>query len=164
MVKIWFEKTSTEWSSLHSSSEHDSSVNCVEWAPFLLGPKLAACSSDGYFSILEQRNDKWECTKVDAHDNKPVNSISWAPINFASQPDELCSLVTASSDKSLKVWIQAKDRLKFETKETIVDAHDDFIRCVSWNPSPLFKRNVIASCSEDKQLKIWVSDLEGCNY
>lgn len=60
---------------------HDSSVNCVSWAPREYGLILGCASADGAISILRYRHDDnhWDTRKIaDAH-KVGVNCLSWAP-------------------------------------------------------------------------------------
>lgn len=43
-------------------------------------------------------------------------------------------------------------------------AHDDVVRSVAWNPSPLYMFDIIASCSEDKTVKFFQSDFDNKNF
>ena len=76
IVKIW-EISNNTLVEVFTYESHESSVNCISWAPQPYGFILACCSSDGYISVLNDGNwqnpQKWKASE------QPLTSISWAP-------------------------------------------------------------------------------------
>mgnify|MGYP000902680424 FL=1 len=116
-----------EWIEV-ASFEHQGSVNTIMWAPSEIGLKLAAGSADGCVSILSRKSkiqrenfgirviiadESWEKPyKFQAHD-LGISSVGWAPYytpddfdgeTNIEQLNLLPKLVTASCDKTVKIW------------------------------------------------------------
>lgn len=68
-------------------------------------------------------------------------------------------LVTAGMDKKVKIWQENNGEfvLNSELKSKGKDcAHDDWVRDVAWCNNVGTQRDIIATCGEDNELKIWI--------
>jgi len=85
LVKIWKEVSDykgsfNKWEEDWVYNGHEASVNCVAFGPWELDFKLAACSSDGYISILTLNvGNGWEGQKTNTPHSGPINAVTWAP-------------------------------------------------------------------------------------
>ena len=171
-VMIHREMRPRVWTLLHTHKFHESSVNSVKFAPHEFGLVLAAASSDGKVSVLtHQEDDTWS---VHHFTDNPlgVNSVSWGPYNClgsASSTDDQQTaapsmrLVTGGCDNRIKFWrFHAENSCWKQDTETLDDElrHEDWVRDVAWAPSctPV---NIVASCSEDKTVIIWMQTEAG---
>ncbi|KAL9101465.1 MAG: hypothetical protein Q9163_003280 [Psora crenata] len=142
-VLIWREQGS-QWTRVADFSLHTASVNIVSWSPHESGCLLACASSDGRVSILEFQEGKWNHQIFEAH-AAGVNAVSWAP---ATAPGAL-----VSSKPDLGVKRSPQDQTY--TTTTSLEGHTDWVRDVAWSPSTILSKSYIASCSQDKTVRIW---------
>jgi len=166
-VLIWKE-TGGRWSKLHEHASHDSSVNSVCWAPYELGLMLACCSSDGSISVVSYTAaGTWDAKKINNAHTIGCNAVSWAPEVSAGsvlegQPQKVTKrFVSGGCDNLVKIWREEDDQWVEEAK---LDAHSDWVRDVAWAPSVGLKRQLIASCSQDRRVIIWTNDGAGTTW
>lgn len=161
-VLIHKEGPTNTWTKIYEYKKHESSVNSICWAPHEYGLILGCASSDGKVSILEYKGDRWN-SKIISNDTLGCNSISFAPYSaLGSQTsDEKISVlrfVTGSCDNTVRIWkcIGGGTDGQFveELKEGNI-AHSDWVRDVAWAPTAAMPYNIIASCSEDRNVFIW---------
>jgi protein transport protein SEC13 len=92
------------------------------------------------------------------------NAVSWAPFNSVgsqSPSGPIRRVVTASCDKTVKIWSLAEGETEWAKQElSSAPAHSDWVRDVAWAPSTGLPVNLIASCSEDKHVYIWSQTAE----
>lgn len=86
-VIIWKEIATNKWTKYYEYSNHDSSVNSVQFAPVNYGLILACGSSDGSISILtyQSETNTWDAKKIQNAHAIGCNSVSWAPA-ITSEP------------------------------------------------------------------------------
>ncbi|XP_037090604.1 protein SEC13 homolog isoform X2 [Pollicipes pollicipes] len=166
-VIIWKE-TAGRWSRLHEYANHDSSVNSVCWAPYGLGLILACCGSDGSISVITYTSaGTWDPKKINNAHTIGCNAVSWAPEVSAgsvleNQPQKVQKrFVSGGCDNLVKIWREEEDQWVEEVK---LDAHSDWVRDVAWAPSVGLKRQLIASCSQDRRVIIWENDGVGTSW
>lgn len=70
-----FQFRGNEWVEVAFHESHEASVNEVIWAPYYFGLKLFACSSDGFFSLLEIKDNNWSTRLFRGHELS-INSIA----------------------------------------------------------------------------------------
>lgn len=162
-VIIW-QEDGHKWRKLHEYANHDSSVNSVCWAPHEHGLILACASSDGSVSILSYTSSHtWEAKKITNAHTVGCNAVSWAPAVAAGSADgsgrseSVQRIVTGGCDTYVKIW--KLDTATGEWKEEAkLEGHSDWVRDVAWAPSIGLPRSLIASCSQDRRVIIWVND------
>lgn len=135
--------------------------------------------------ILCSRN-----VKFFQNDSLGCNSVSWAPFSTSSSITEDNSivrrLVTGSCDNTVRVWrsVESPDGSVSnwtEEHKTLVTPHSgklnstslqeldrfilllliDWVRDVAWAPNSAMPYNIIASCSEDRNVFIWKQNEKG---
>lgn len=161
-VIIWKEQNPGEWIKYYEYSNHDSSVNSVQWAPPEHGLLLACGSSDGSISILTYQTEvnNWEAKKIPNAHTIGCNAVSWCPTVY---PDNTLEgnqtytkrLVSGGCDNLVKIWKESGDRWIEENK---LEVHSDWVRDVAWAPSTGLRKSYIASCSQDRRVIIWTSE------
>jgi len=162
-VLIWQEDGHT-WRKIYDYANHTSSVNSICWAPHEYGLILACASSDGSVSLLTYTSThSWDSKKISNAHNFGCNAVSWAPSTSSGSPDgsnpSLSSsprIVTGGCDNCVKVWV--KEAQGDWTEEAKLERHLDWVRDVAWAPSIGLPRSMIASCSQDRHVTIWVND------
>lgn len=163
-VHIHREVSQGNWTRIYEHKLHESSVNSISWAPHEYGLILACASSDGKISILEYREDASNWTySAFANDSLGCNSVSWAPFSaVGSAVGEGCSkrrLVTGACDNRVRIWFtnEAGAWVEEPINETRGgdSRHSDWVRDVAWAPNTAMPFNIIASCSEDRTVKLW---------
>ena len=160
-VIVHKEQTQNNWIRVYEHRVHESSVNSIAWAPHEFGLILACASSDGRVSILEYLEDRqnWKVSHFQV-DQLGCNSVSWAPFSaLGSSSDDATPvrrLVTGSCDNLVRIWKCAgPDNWVEERKEGQSTPHTDWVRDVAWAPNTAMPYNIVASCSEDRTVRIW---------
>lgn len=149
-------------------SNHDSSVNSVDFAPPEYGLVLACASSDGSISVLTCNTEygSWDAKKIPNAHTIGVNAISWCPAQapdpafdqrVTSRNTAVKRLVSGGCDNLVKVWREDNDRW---VDEHHLEAHSDWVRDVAWAPSIGLPRMQIASASQDRHVIIWNSNAD----
>jgi len=153
--------SATTWTRVFEYTAHSASVNMVCWSPHDAGCLLATASSDGHVSVLEFRDNSWTHQMFHAH-GLGVNAVSWGPSvqpgSIASRepgPSGLRRFVTGGSDNMLKLWDYDAQQQSYTCTQTL-GGHTDWVRDVAWSPT-LLSRSYIASASQDKTVRIWIS-------
>lgn len=162
-VIIW-QEDGHKWAKIQEYANHDSSVNSVCWAPHEHGLVLACASADGSVSVLTSTALSWEAKKITNAHSIGCNSVSWAPAVASGSADGSARsgpspqrLVTGGCDTYVKIW--RLDATSGEwTEESKLEGHSDWVRDVAWAPSIGLPRSIIASCSQDRRVIIWVND------
>lgn len=156
-VLIHRETTPNTWTIVYQHRVHESSVNSISWAPHEYGLILACASSDGRVSILEYKDDAWTSSSIQ-NDTLGCNSVSWAPYSALGSLLEngrsIKRLVTGSCDHSVRMWRQQDDGTWTE-EDRQASPHTDWVRDVAWAPNTGMPFNIVASCSEDRNVYIW---------
>ena len=148
-VFIW-QEGGGQWSKIYEYTNHESSVNSVQWAPHDHGLVLACGSSDGAISVLTySANNTWESEKINNAHTIGCNAVSWSPCLGSS----VRRLVSGGCDSLVKIWRQGEDG--HWTEEAKLEAHSDWVRDTAWAPSLGSARQTIASCGQDRRVVIW---------
>lgn len=158
-VIIWKESKPGDWTKYYEYSNHDSSVNSVQWAPPEHGLMLTCGSSDGSISILTYQNEvnNWEAKKIPNAHTIGCNAVSWCPAILPETDSSsfIKRFVSGGCDNLIKIWKESGDRWIEENK---LEVHSDWVRDVAWAPSTGLRRSYIASCSQDRRVIIWSSE------
>lgn len=146
-------KTCDSWSSWYIDQDtHKYSVNSIEFAPPEYGLLLLAGASDEHVSIHrfdEQSGRFTRIAKIHAHYGG-VNSVSW------STQHRVQRFASGGSDGRVIVWRRKQDNEWVADNYLTDNGHKDWVRDVAWAPSPSQSSvAILASCSEDKTVKIW---------
>lgn len=162
-IIIWKELNTNSWAQVYVYEDQDgAAVNCLEWAPWEHGLILLGGSLDGFITVLSLvTEDRWESSRFLAHE-AGVSSISWGPPysideNGISGPVKKRKFVSSGGDNLIKVWVY--DETRYEPTE--LTRHTAIVRDVAWAPSIGLPRQLIASCSEDQTVLIWVKKEDG---
>lgn len=171
---------------LHKQDEHtgvwsewfrysaNASVNSIEFSPIEYGLALALGSSDGQVAVLraDQTSGEWHVETSFLGDKLGVNSVSWAPfgsLGSVSQVDgtSVLRLAVGGCDESVKIfkgdWAQddvSAPVWHSDKPEFTLVGHQGWVRDVAFCPSVGLPYNLLASCGEDGQVKLWNQDKE----
>ncbi|KAH9260938.1 hypothetical protein BASA81_000634 [Batrachochytrium salamandrivorans] len=152
----------------------NASVNSIEFSPIEYGLALALGSSDGQVAVLraDQTSGEWHVETSFLGDKLGVNSVSWAPfgsLGSVSLVDgtSVLRLAVGGSDESVKIfkcdWAQddvSAPVWHTDKPEFTLVGHKGWVRDVAFCPSVGLPYNLLASCGEDGQVKLWNQDKE----
>ncbi|KAF1795733.1 G-protein beta WD-40 repeat [Phytophthora cactorum] len=156
-VIIYREQSLNQWTQAYVHAFHESSVNSIAWAPHEYGLALACASADGTVSVLSYSR---QCTGLQRCE---LGSIQLG--GFAGSVRPIRRVVTASCDKTVKIWSLPEGETEWTKQElSSAPAHSDWVRDVAWAPSTGLPVNIIASCSEDKHVYIWSQTAEDSSW
>lgn len=162
IVKIFEVKSNGYIVPIAELTGHTAPVWQLSWAHPDFGGLLASGGYDRKVIIWAENNGRWQKSHEWVGHEASVNSVSFAPHQLG------LLLATASADSSIGVLeFNAQSAQWVESK--IVKAHEQGANAVSWCPvqrvigdvgeEPYQKR--LASCGNDKLVKIWVADESG---
>mmetsp|Transcript_26832 Transcript_26832/g.30713 ORF Transcript_26832/g.30713 Transcript_26832/m.30713 type:complete len:402 (+) Transcript_26832:50-1255(+) len=131
---------------------HDSAlgVNSISWAPYTAYESSGANGGDG--SGNQNGNDEDDNGFIRGEENKEGDGS-----NLSSS----MRLVTGGCDNKIRFWMKAPNAntwVEDTTNQPIASTsvfHSDWIRDVAWAPSIIPNTNIVASCSEDRNVIIW---------
>ncbi|CRH02734.1 protein transport protein SEC13, putative [Plasmodium relictum] len=173
-VIIYKEVSVNKYEMIYLNNEHKSSVNYIEWSPHEYGLHLGCASSDGHISIISYYMNKdtnegyWNKNSIKAHLNgttclsweKPYNSL---PNNKNLNDTDFINsfkLVSGGYDNQVIIWMFDNNTKEFHKIFQMNDKpHNSAIKDVSWRPNINNSTNIIASCSEEKIVILWVEDI-----
>lgn len=153
-IIVWAEHSQGQgWEEVYKSELHKASVNAVDVAPADYGFMIVAGSSDQYISCYACINNSWVCKMQRAHQGG-VNGVSWCKSATLGDSQER-TFATCGCDNTVGIWNCDAETLEI-TKLHTLKGHQDWVRDVSWAPSPAQASvAVVASCSEDNTVIIW---------
>ncbi|KAL8441519.1 hypothetical protein Emag_007108 [Eimeria magna] len=171
-VVVWQQQGKGQgFAPVYSNEDHGASVNTLAFAPEGAGLVLAAGSSDGSISILSHREgtaQDWSRQAFSAHFNG-VLAVAWAPIGGlaggAPKESPLAGLLLASGggDNRVRLWAVDASQQWSELPPMEGQGHSDWVRDVAFRPQGASSFVVpgallLASCSEDKTVKLWIGE------
>ncbi|CAD2105318.1 protein transport protein SEC13, putative [Plasmodium vinckei lentum] len=173
-VIIYKEVSINKYDMIYVNNEHKSSVNYIEWSPSEYGLHLGCACLDGHLSIISYNFNKgpneggWHKHSVRAHLNG-VSCLSWEkPFNLISENknindtnDAITSfkLVSGGYDNQVIIWMFDNNTKEFHKIFQMNDKpHNSLIKDVAWRPNLNDSTNMIASCSEEKIVILWIED------
>ncbi|CAG8463779.1 6194_t:CDS:2 [Ambispora leptoticha] len=135
-------------------------IQDIEFAPNVLGLKLAACAADGIVRIYEfiEVNDLESYTCIEEFEINPGNltkeveghsCISWCPSRFNT------AMMVIGCGKEAKIFRQDGQN-KWQAYE-VLPGHEDTVHDVSWAPTMgrLVSYQLIATASKDQHVRIY---------
>ncbi|SPJ11504.1 protein transport protein SEC13 [Plasmodium sp. DRC-Itaito] len=188
-VIIYKEVNINKYEMIYINNEHMSSVNYIEWSPHEYGLHLGCASSDGTISILSYYMNKssnegyWNKYSMKAHLNgvacisweKPYNNILLMNKNLNdnnnnnnnnnnsnNNNDVINSfkLVSGGFDNQVIIWMFDNNTKEFQKIYQMNDKpHKSGIKDVAWKPNLNNSANIIASCSDEKIVILWIEDV-----
>lgn len=144
-LKVWIDYED-DWECVETLEGHKSTV----WDACFSsdGNYLISCSEDSTCIIWKYDGTQplgkqfKIINKIEGIQKRSVYSVDWSKSNY---------IVTGSSDDSISLF-------RFNEKSETVDfitqinkSHSSDVNCVKWNPTS----EIIASCSDDKLIKLW---------
>ncbi|CDU20824.1 hypothetical protein YYC_01624 [Plasmodium yoelii 17X] len=173
-VIIYKEVSINRYDMIYINNEHKSSVNYIEWSPSEYGLHLGCACLDGTLSIISYNFNKgsteggWYKNSVRAHLNG-VSCLSWEkPFNLISENKNLndtndainsFKLVSGGYDNQVIIWMFDNNTKEFHKIFQMNDKpHNSLIKDVAWRPNLNDSTNMIASCSDEKIVILWIED------
>ena len=155
------------------SCDMNSSVNKLDFAPWGFGLKLVAVNSEGGGVLIYRDNTKFEKIEFNCHDEM-ATCVSWAPactldhfLDPKSKKTAKVMFATGGCDKKIRVWEYSKSTNSTGVniiKHLDIDAHESYIRDISWSNNGYNNNLTLASGGEDKVLKIWRIEYKDGGY
>eukprot|EP00127_Corallochytrium_limacisporum_P000586 Clim_evm1s21 gene=Clim_evmTU1s21 len=143
----------SQWEILYTYDKHESSVNCVEFAPHEAGLMVACGSADGNVSIIGSSDlTSWDEHKFQAH-SSGVNCISWSPYTAG----ESLKFITGGCDSSVKIWSQGSGAGDAWSPEPLA-SYEDWVRDAAWAPDTGLPYTMVAVGGQDKKVHIYKKD------
>eukprot|EP00439_Symbiodinium_sp_Y106_P023334 s1786_g2.t2 len=101
-VIVWKEERG-QWMMAYVDTNHQASVNSVEFAPQEQGLRLACASSDGMVSVLTYMPDgQWHRNVLQGHPGG-AQTVNWAPVSYRDGvPSSSVRLATGGCDNNVK--------------------------------------------------------------
>ena len=157
-VKLWKE-SEDGLENIHEFYVDEGSVNCIAWSPRELGQILVAGCSNGTVVYYECKDGESTMKKYCVKHSSAVNSISFGPVtnpttinsNHDSAPP--LRFVTSSCDQTVIEWTMRPEDQTLSPSP--IGSHNDWVRDAAWAPNIGLEHEIVASCSEDKELKVW---------
>lgn len=158
-IKMYKEECD-DWNVFCTLSSHTSTVWAIDFNN--VGNMLASCSDDQTVKIWREyqpgnpegvptinRDPTWKCVcTLSGYHERPVYDVSW------SHSTDL--IATASGDNCITIFKEDSssdpNAPSFSVHAQQAGAHEQDVNSVSWNP--IFP-NLLATCSDDKLVKIW---------
>eukprot|EP00941_MAST-03F_sp_MAST-3F-sp1_P005248 g5248.t1 len=158
-IKIWFE-SDDDWECVDTLSGHESTVWGLAVEPVKeegsSSKRFVSCSGDRkliIWKLLENSGKKkqWEkVTILDDHASRPIFSVSWS--RFTN------TIVSGAGDNAMR-FVTQKSGANGEEAWCVTckkeEAHAGDINCVRWCPLLEGNTQLIASCGDDFEVKIW---------
>ena len=150
--------------------QHGASLNALDFAPWGAGLKLAVVGSDGRGAVVSREARGFTHSPFACHDHV-ATGVSWAPAcslqNFLAPHDNPTArllFATSGCDAKLCVWELVKSQAGEAGEPSLVhrveNAHDGFVRDVSWSSSSTLGYHLLATAGEDRCVKLWKVYLE----
>ncbi|KMZ77719.1 WD domain, G-beta repeat domain-containing protein [Plasmodium vivax India VII] len=183
-VIIYKEVHVNKYDIIYLNNEHNSSVNYIEWSPHEYGLHLGCACSDGHISIISydltkgSAEGQWNKYSVKAHlngtaciswekthKNKHTNEGTAATATGTSpaavgDPSNTFQLASGGFDNQVIIWAFDNNTKEFQKVHQMKDKpHNSPIKDIAWRPNLNNSTNIIASCSDEKLVILWVEDI-----
>jgi len=159
-TKLSKEKKELKWTLKTTLVDFLKSVVDIKFSPKQFGLQIATACLDGHIRIYEASDimnlSYWQII-ADIESNIGITSISWNPSRIEIIP----TFCASTKDGSIKIYQYIENSKKWiPNKQQFVDqnskAHEDTVHSISWAPNLGRSFDLIASCSKDSTLKIWM--------
>lgn len=139
---------------------HDSTVWSIAFDA--TGKRLVSCSDDCTLKIWQayepnnsygvatpDNETVWKCVcTISGYHNRTIYDVSWCHLSDL--------IATAGADDSIRIFRESYtsdiNQPTFNLVTSYNNAHSQDVNCVCWNP---VERGILASCSDDGDIKIW---------
>jgi len=181
-VVLWREARPQEWHMVHQLNV-TRSANTVSFCPPEYGLALAIAGGDdlGVVTVLQRREgasvgaaspEQWQVRTFTAHEGG-VAALSWGPsasaATLATGPavsraadNAPCRLATCGADGAVCVWTTDAKLDAWRKQDTLVaEGFRGTPRDVAWRPNVGLPSSLIAACSDQGSVAIWVQDMDG---
>ncbi|GAW83683.1 protein transport protein SEC13 [Plasmodium gonderi] len=185
-IIIYKEVYMNKYDMIYINNDHKSSVNYIEWSPHEYGLHLGCACSDGQMSIISYNLTKgtneegyWNKYSVKAHlngtsclswektynnyqslsNNKHLNEGTSAGSGGGGDQINLFRLASGGYDNQVIIWMFDNNTKEFHKIYQMNDKpHKSAIKDIAWKPNINNSTNIIASCSDEKIVILWVED------
>ena len=129
-------------------------VKTVQFSPD--GRVLVICLSNNTVQVLKKKDSddgtkEWVCVEILPKQTGEITSVA-----FYQQP-EILILAIGLGDNTIKIWEILSDETKPSSCVDTLAGHKSWITCVSFHPC----LKVLASGSNDKNVKVWIPSVNG---
>ncbi|KJH43681.1 WD domain, G-beta repeat protein [Dictyocaulus viviparus] len=161
-IKIFEVKPNTYVVPIAELTGHAGPVWQLSWAHPDFGGLLASASYDRKVIIWAECNGRWQKSHEWAGHEASVNAVAFAPHQLG------LLLATGSADSSIGI-LEFNPQSAQWVESRIAKAHEQGVNAVSWSPAERaiesggdqsFRKR-LASCGNDKLVKIWILDDKG---
>jgi len=181
-VILWREMRPQEWQISHQVNV-TRAANEVSFCPPEYGLAVAIAGGDdlGVVTVLVLREksgvggpsgDQWQVRTFTAHEGG-VAALSWGPsasaATLATGPavsraaiNAPCRVATCGADGAVCVWSTDAKLEAFKKQESLTaDGFRGIPRDVAWRPNVGLPSSLIAACTDQGSVAIWVQDMDG---
>lgn len=145
----------------------ESSVNKCDFAPWGLGLKVVAVSSEGRGLLVSKDDYSFSATPFEAHRGAMATSVSWAPAssieNFLDNKEKKKArsiFATSGLEGVIAIWEVVTSPIDPKKSDIrclfrLADAHQSGVRDISWSSNGFISSLILASGGDDKKAKIF---------
>ncbi|KAL1490175.1 hypothetical protein ABEB36_012911 [Hypothenemus hampei] len=160
-IKLFKEDPSdADWICCGTLVGHNSTVWSIAFDS--KGNRLASCSDDCTVKIWKEylpgnpegvvvtdNDSAWKCVcTISGQHSRTIYDISWCPLTGL--------IATACGDDAIRIFKEDEgcdeNAPTFSILCNLERAHNQDVNCIAWNP---VVKGVLASCSDDGEIKIW---------
>ena len=158
----FFREDDDDWVCFATISGHDSTVWSIAFNS--QGNRLASCSDDKTVKVWQEfkpgnqegiatvgNDPTWKCiSTLSGFHSRAIYDLDWSALDGL--------LVTACGDNAIRVFKEDEGaevengQTNFSLVCTVQMAHSEDVNAVAWNPKG---KELLASCSDDGEVKIW---------
>lgn len=181
-VIFWREVRPQEWQIVHQLNV-TRAANTVSFCAPEYGLALAVAGGDdlGVVTVLVRREqasvggaggDQWQVRNFPAHDGGVI-ALSWGPSASAATlatgpavsraaPYAPCRLATCGADGAVSVWSTDANLASWKKLENLTfEGFRGMPRDVAWRPNIGLPSSLVAACTDQGAVAIWVQDMDG---
>lgn len=180
-VILWREARPREWQVVHQLNV-TRTANTVSFCAPEYGLALAIAGGDdlGIVTVLQRREqpmsgaggDQWQTRTFTAHEGG-VNALSWGPsasaATLATGPavsraahHAPCRVATCGADGVISLWTTDAKLDAWRKQEDLTgEGFRGMPRDVAWRPNLGLPSSLIAACTDEGSVAMWVQDMDG---